>query len=222
MRNMNASLPSNRSLMLKPSTLAAALGAACLTVLVGCGGGSTDTTSAPEHRVAEPAAEFPPPTRELALHGDPAMSLEQQVAALRREVAEIRRQIAGTPGAGTLPNPHTDPEARLEAERAELLRMASTESTFRREDVDARWSQSTIAAVRAALADAKDPLRNAVRSVECRSQSCRVEIDADGDGPLRQDLPLILGRLTQVLPNMTAGQVDQGNGYQATVLYLSR
>jgi hypothetical protein len=37
-----------------------------------------------------------------------------------------------------------------------------------------------------------------------------------------RDLPLVLGRLGATLPNATATQVDQGDGRQATVLYLSR
>jgi hypothetical protein len=31
-----------------------------------------------------------------------------------------------------------------------------------------------------------------------------------------------MNRLAAILPTMTAGQIDQGDGRQATVLYLSR
>ena len=152
--------------------------------------------------------------------------MKQQIALLRREVADIRQQLSGLPGASraseVVPNPRTDPDARVEAARTEQLRIASTESTFRNEEPDARWSQGTTASVRAALSDVDESVRGDVRSIECRSQSCRVEIGSDASGALARDLPLIVARLGQALPNVTAGQIDQGDGRQATVLYLSR
>jgi hypothetical protein len=102
------------------------------------------------------------------------------------------------------------------------LRVASSESAFRSEHEDARWNQGAVAAIRAALAESDETIRNQVRSIECRSQSCRVEINSDASGTLARDLPILLGRLGQSLPNVTAGQIDQGDGRQAMVLYLGR
>jgi hypothetical protein len=120
------------------------------------------------------------------------------------------------------PNPRTDPVAQEQARQTERLRIASTEAAFRNEQGDARWSQGAAASVRAALAQADESMRNQVRSIECRSQSCRVEINAGPGDPMARDLPLVIARLGQVLPNVTAGQVDQGDGRKATVLYMSR
>ena len=60
-----------------------------------------------------------------------------------------------------------------------------------------------------------------LRSVDCRSQSCRVEFSSSGAvGGL--DVPMLLTRLNGGLSHVTAGQVEQGDGTQTTVLYLSR
>jgi hypothetical protein len=161
-----------------------------------------------------------------AVSDDEMAQTKQQFALLRREVAEIRQQLARMPGsapsAEAALDPRSDPNARLEAERVEQQRIASTEAAFRSENEDARWSQGTVASVRAAFGEADESLRNQVSSVECRSQSCRVVIGGNTSGPAGRDLPLVMSQLGATLPNVTAGQIDQGDGRQATVLYLSR
>jgi hypothetical protein len=158
---------------------------------------------------------------------DTVARLSREVAQLHREVSDLRQQMArGGPAAPTqaavaAPDARSDPEARAEAARTERLRIASSEQSFRNQQVDARWSQGATASVRSALADVDEGLRNQVRSVECRGQTCRVEIASDNGGAAMRDLPLLVNRLGASLPNVTAGQVDQGDGRQATVLYLS-
>jgi hypothetical protein len=152
--------------------------------------------------------------------------LRQQVALLRREVADLRGKVSHLPGmddvAARQPDSRTDPVALEDARQTERLRIASTESAFRSEQSDARWSQGATASVQAALAQADESMRSQVRSVECRSQSCRVELNASPGAAPAQDLPLVIARLGQVLPHVTAGQIDQGDGRKATVLYMSR
>ncbi len=152
--------------------------------------------------------------------------LRQQVQLLRREVADLRGKVSRLPGMNDAephpPDPRSDSVAMEQARQAERLRIASTEAAFRNEQSDARWSQGAAASVQAALAQADESMRSQVRSIECRSQSCRVEINASPGAAPAQDLPLVIARLGQVLPNVTAGQVDQGDGRKATVLYMSR
>jgi hypothetical protein len=209
-----------------------------LLLLAGCGG-QLDGAPAPTEQRAQvsgaPAPSVPgaitapAPVRAksgAAVSDDETTSLKQQLALLRREVAEIRQQLVRMPGAALSaeagPDPRTDPAARLEAERVEQQRIASTEAAFRSEKEDSRWSQGTVASVRAALGEADESLRNQVSSVECRSQSCRVLIGGDTRGPAAQDLAAVMSRLAATLPTVTAGQIDQGDGRPATVLYLSR
>ena len=171
-----------------------------------------------------PAEELQPPLQPASVPDDAALTL--QVARLRREVADLRVQftrMAGGP-VSTAPgqsNSRTDPGARAETEQAERLRLAASESAFRNEPNDTGWSRNAAASVRAAL-QGDTPLRGELRSVECRSRSCRVELGADPTGANFPDLPVRLLQLAQTLPNLTATQVDQGDGRKATVLYLSR
>jgi len=158
--------------------------------------------------------------------GDPVDALRQQVAQLQRDVASIRQQLARSPtmaaAADTGPDPRVDAGARMEADRVERMRIASSETAFQNEPRDNRWSQGATANVRAALGEIDESVRNQVRSVDCRARSCRVELGADANGTMARDLPMVIARLGQTLPNVTAGQLDEGDGRSATVLYLSR
>lgn len=210
------------------------LGVGAVLSLAACGGLPDGAPVPTEQRAqvssASGGAIASPQMRAMsgaAMSDDETTSLKQQVALLRREVAEIRQQLARMPGAAETAeasaNPRTDPAARAEAERVERQRIASTETAFRSEKEDAGWSRGTVTAIRAALGEADETLRSRVSGVECRSQSCRVVIGGgNSPGPSGQDLSLVLMRLAQTLPNVTAGQLDQGDGRPATVLYLSR
>lgn len=228
-----------------PAGHAAGLCAGALALLLaGCGGSATspgegNVTGGGEPSVSGGAATLraQPDTAPTAadMQGPASASasapmtelaqLRLQVAELQHEVTLIRRQLARLPtatqaDASAVQTPR-GAEARAEAEQTERLRIASTESAFRNETIDPRWSQGSTAAVRAALSMFSESVSPHVRSVECRSQSCRVELNAEGGLELNRDLPLLIGQLGPTLPNVTAGQIDQGNGRQATVLYFS-
>ncbi len=214
-------------------------GLVLILVLAACGGRADDSparseagalgsaSALPARSSATPQHDAAPtPATGVAASEATLPELRQEVTLLRREVADIRQQLARQPGlaagAEIAANPRTDPDARLEAQRQEALRIASSESAFRGEQNDARWSREAAANVRAAFAQADDTVSTQLRSVECRSQSCRVEINAAAGESLARDLPIILSHLGDALPHITAGKVDQGDGRQATVLYMSR
>jgi len=217
--------------MKKPMRVATAgLSLGVSFLLAACGGRLDDAAPAAERQpqgAARPANAAPLAGITPAALADELPQLRQQIEVLRREVASLRAQVARLPGAARVVepeagHPQADPQSRAEAEREDRLRLAAAEQAFRSEQRDPRWSQGATAAVRAALAELDDSLRGQVRSVECRAQSCRVEIGADSSGLLMRDLPLMLSRLGATLPSATAAQVDQGDGRQATVLFLSR
>lgn len=143
--------------------------------------------------------------------------LRQEVALLRRAMADLRGKVSRLPGmddiASRQPDPRTDPAALEDARQTERLRIASTKAAFRHEQSHARWSQGAAASVQTALAQADESMRGQLRSIERRSPSCRVEINASPGSAVAQDLPLVIARL---------GQVNQGDGRKATVLYLPR
>ena len=210
-------------------------GLGLLCALVACGGNGPDTASTrsdaqaaatppPVVAPAEPSA-FPPRHAASASSLDSLVALRQEVELLRGEVRDIRLQVSRMPGAAQAaaapPDPRVDPVARQQAQQAEHQRIASAESAFQGERRDASWSQDQAAAIRSSFAQAGDGMSALVRSVDCRSQTCRVEISAAGPA-LGQDVPMLLTQLGASLSHMTAGQVDQGDGTEATVLYLSR
>ena len=214
------------------NTFAAVLAPAVLFALVGCGGNPDSTAPRSEVRVgpADSIAGAGVLQRvEQAItkpdrHSEEVTQLAAQIALLRAEVADLRRNLPRTsaaPAPDVARDWRSDPDARDEVQAAERARVVSAEAAFRREDVDARWSQQAVAEVRAGLAEAHPSIRNAVRAVECRAQTCRVEIGSDASELLRQDLVPILGGISRTLPNAVVGQVDEGNGRQALVLFLS-
>ena len=197
-------------------------------LLAACDGQHGDASAQIEVRAMAPAS--PMPLQLSAASGTvpeaEMVQVRQQLAELHREIAELRKQLLSprdtVKAADSGPDPRHDPAARAEADRVEQGRVAVSETAFRTEGLDARWSQSTAAAMRAALSVSDETVRDHVRSVECRSQTCRVEISADAGATLEQDMPVLIGRLGNTLSNVTAGRIDQGDGRQATVLYFSR
>jgi hypothetical protein len=209
-----------------------------LGLLSACGG---DGAAPPAAAAAQAAAPLPPDprlpaaavdaradaARAGARGGDTLDALRQEVALLRADVHDLREQMArlqgGTrPAAPAAADPRTDPLARQEAQQAERLRVASSESAFQGERRDARWARDATAAIQSSFAQADDALRAQVRSIDCRSQTCRVEIGSAAAAALGQQLPGILSALGASLPHVTAGEVDQGDGSRATVLFLAR
>ena len=205
-----------------------------MVLLAGCGGqiDEPDTafqapTEAPESLVAERAPETAskPIRDEAGPRSNEWNEVKSELALLRREVAELRRRLDGGPTASparAAADAPTETISTAEAQRVETQRIDTQEDGFRRETVDVAWTHGAVARVRAAMAEARQGIEQQLRSVECRSRSCRVEVMAGGAEALEQQLPLIVGQLGQTLPNITVGRIDQGNGQQATVLYLSR
>jgi len=203
-------------------------------VLLACGGDPEDRSLSIS---PIPSASKQPPPIEVATPyrrpeaADPAVSdsiqspaqpdlvrLSHEVGLLRRDVAELRAQLhrlstgpATGARAGSAP---TEPPQVVQ-------RMPGIDGTFKSEHIDIAWSSNSTASVRAAFNQATDPLVRRVRNVECRSKSCRVEIDPAAAESLQSELPAILALLAPTMPNVAASLVEAEDGQQAAV-YLSR
>jgi hypothetical protein len=155
-------------------------------------------------------------------------ALRAGVARLHAEVAALREQMAATQGSARADADADDPgpAPRDPAEIAQRKRewhahMADVASRFQREAMDPGWAPSTLSAVRSALSS-NDAMRDKVRDVECRSQTCRVELADDGSAAMSKDLPLFVHQLAGVLPSVQADHVDEGDQRSALVLYMTR
>ena len=153
--------------------------------------------------------------------------LREQVSALRRELAELRGASVRAPANGFDEATVRDPRAarsaaQVDAMQAERLRVVQAESAFRAEPSDARWSTGMAVTVRNTLSEAGGDSAAQVGSIECRSQTCRVELSGDVSGTSPPDLLMLVGRLGQSLPHAAFGQIDRGDGRPVTVMYLTR
>jgi hypothetical protein len=159
-------------------------------------------------------------------------ALREQVALLRREVSAVQRQIHEQGRAATVvapgreedltKDPRTDPAARAAAERERQEQMAVLEANFRQEPTDRGWAFQAAGAVQEALAS-DEMGQAALRNIECRSSTCRVELADDDTGELAKGIPMLLQQLDETLPSsVTANYVDDGAGGKTMILYMSR
>lgn len=167
-----------------------------------------------------PAAALPPataPAAESAQVGE----LRQELFRLRHEVASHEMRLAAADPANAKAAPDNSPEARAEAERKHKDYVAGIDAGFRKEARDPQWSAATTSTIQTALA-ADDGLRASTRGVECRTQTCRVEIADDGSGKLVKALPMFVHTVGQALPTTTADRVVDASGGATLVFYMSR
>jgi hypothetical protein len=173
-----------------------------------------------------PGAMAPSPRTSAAVE-----TLPQDIAALRKEVSALRRQVreqlragpVGAHGREEIPahDSRRDPAARAEAERDRQAHMAVLEASFWQEPADQGWSSAAAAAVQDALAF-DDTAQAAMRSLECRSTTCRLEMADDNTGELAKVLPVFLMQLAQTLPYATANHIDYSDGSRGIILYMTQ
>jgi hypothetical protein len=157
-------------------------------------------------------------------------ALKADLYQLHEEVANLRAQLAardGTPPPEPSSKPieiggpaHT-PEEQSEQEARWHAHMNVIAERFRAEPKDAKWAQSTTAEVQAA-ANANEAIRDAIRGIECHSESCKVQIFDDGTGGVQKALPLFVQSLGETMPTVQADHEDDGQGHLNMTLYMSR
>ena len=170
------------------------------------------------------------PTRdclECPRMADRISALEQNVAGIRALLLAARASQAvsrpqGDDSKGSRSPNEADDIQAVRAADAERRRtyMAGVAEAFARERVDGAWAGRTSVRVNAAL-NGDDVLRGFAHSVECRSQSCRVEIADDGAGTLSRRFPFVALSLADVLRALATEPVDPSSGHGGMVIYMS-
>jgi hypothetical protein len=159
---------------------------------------------------------------------DDIRALREEVASLRAGISLLRRQIPkqaesvstsadSQPGAEV----RSDALARAEAARERQTRMEAVDAGFRQQAIDPTWSANTSTTIRNAL-NSEDVGGIQADNIDCRSESCRVELRDDGSGRLSKSLPMLAQQLAGTMPDITANNITQANGDSTLVLYLSR
>ena len=185
------------------------------------------------HRFPATPASSPAAGRELADASAAHLAhATEQIEQLQRSLLALKSQLAAQQSASKeIASGQQQPSVKesssrenVEARRAadaELYReyMAGAAQSFNNEKVDPSWATQTSSRVSATLAS-DDELKRYRPRVECRSRTCRVEIQDDGTGIVPTRMPHIAGAVADLFPSIAAEHIDQGNGQRMVALYL--
>lgn len=179
------------------------------------------------------ATEAPPTRDDRAAAASPsgeraAVSGAAELAALRQEVAQLQQLVKNQGQTPEVPDQaKTEPvdpeikalETQAEQERRHREYVQDVVASFRKEPVDLAWSSSKTSVIQTALTSNPE-LRQFVRSVECRSQTCRVEFADDASGRPSNAVQSLLAGLGTELPTAIAERVEQAGRPGSTVFYV--
>ncbi|MBT2746618.1 MULTISPECIES: hypothetical protein [unclassified Lysobacter] len=141
-----------------------------------------------------------------------------QIAALQAQIDKLRTQTAAQRLHGDAA-PADQKRAIEEDSRRHAAFVAGLQAAFGRERVDPRWAPTATTRLRDAI-NHDATMRGAMRNVECRATTCRVQVSDDGRGSVNKNLPLWSQQLSDLLPRMVGQSVVGANGQTETVLYL--
>jgi hypothetical protein len=100
-------------------------------------------------------------------------------------------------------------------------RAADVAASFRSEPLDPPFALMTAESLRGVLAS-DELARMPVQAIDCRAKTCRVEIQDDGSGIVPLKLPMLMVRMADTLPNVSAQRIEQPSGRATMVLYMSK
>jgi hypothetical protein len=106
-----------------------------------------------------------------------------------------------------------------DAERRRVYMMGIAQA-FANEEIDGPWASSAALRINFAL-DGDEGLKGIAHKVECRHQTCRVEISDDGSQKLSNRLQLVSHGLADLFRSVRVERVDRADGGSAVVLYMS-
>jgi hypothetical protein len=185
-----------------------------------------DRHAAPTGRSASAVSDTTRDCPECRRMADRIEALQRNVAALNAQLSAQAarpppRPLADTSKDSKPPTDMDDVQAvrAADAERRRAY-MAGVAESFARERVDGVWANRASVRVNAALSG-DEMLRGFAHNVECRSQTCRIEIADDGTGILSRRLPFVALGLADVLPSVSTEPADPASGHGGMVLYMS-
>lgn len=183
------------------------------------GGATEQRAGAPQETTRQPSHEGPQSGIDNAV-------LSAQLGALVGEVARLKEQLAAQSAApdmdaGGATAGAVEPPAKSveEAKEEWHAHMTEVEADFNAEQPNPGWANETKSLI-AREVDSEPALRDAVRKMECRSQSCRLELAESGSAEVEQAIPLLLHKLGVTLPVSKSEVVDEGGGKLVRVVYL--
>jgi len=155
--------------------------------------------------------------------------LRSQVADLERKLGVLTAHVATQKPNGAGPEevpPETTKEPVTPAEQVERDRVAwenhiaAGDAAFKAEPGGPGWAGSATDLLRARSVSEK-VIRAAVKQIDCRSTTCRVEMVDDQKGEFARRLPVFLQGVSNVFPMGQARTVDNADGTKTLSVYLS-
>ncbi|HEY5955791.1 MAG TPA: hypothetical protein VIV60_04525 [Polyangiaceae bacterium] len=148
--------------------------------------------------------------------------ISARVAALASEVSELKGQLAEAKQSNA-EHVELEPPAEAispqEAKREWHAHLAEVEAKFGAERLDNRWASETQSMIERGLTETPG-LRSAMRKLECRSETCRLELVETGD--VAGSMGPFIHQLGTSLPMSKSDLVEEGNGKSVHVIYLFR
>lgn len=191
-----------------------------------CARYAVDVRAQPASRAQPPASVTEPADSEEQSrdHRDTAemMLLKARLSSLEERAAGA--EIKKTPAPEQQPaeiDPRDNAADRAEADRRRREYMDTVAQSFRAEPTNRKWASETASALRDAFDD-KSWTGGPAREVDCRTDTCRVEIEDDGSASLGESMRSFTRRIAPILPNVSADHVPDATGHMKTILYLSR
>lgn len=157
--------------------------------------------------------------------------MRAEVDELRREMALLKSVVAERSRASTQPTfsaqsakaePVSDADVSSQADDEQRFfdHVATVAASFSSETRDQTWANEVGIALESALAT--EELKSlSLQSIDCRTKTCRVEIDEDAS-VLAGALPHLALQMAGTLPNMVSQRTERQNGSATVVLYMSR
>ena len=177
-----------------------------------------------------PAKQVDPATREVSVvkAGLPNNELRTRVTSVESQLAAMRARLEGLEtapapeanAAAEAPPAVDQPEEVARQKEEWRAHMAEVEAEYQLETRDPAWAREAQATITQAL-DNLPALSKGMRSLDCRSETCRLEVIDDHQPDFDKQLPLLQLGLTG-LPAAKYDRVPEPDGKVRTIVYISR
>ncbi len=145
--------------------------------------------------------------------------LEMRLAALSKEVSDQKNQAAVADESSAASS--ATAEETIEHDRVVWQdHMKEVAAAFQSELRDQTWAQSHTAFLQERLT-ADQLMRGALRNIDCRSTTCRLDMVDDRKGGFDRGLPAFLQKLGATFPSGQASTIDNPDGTRSVSVYLS-
>jgi hypothetical protein len=178
--------------------------------------GATSSLLAEEESTIRNASGSAETASVAALWGE-VVSLRHDIETLKTEISRLAQAI---PPGEREPAPSMPVEDHEETKNKHIAMLAKITEEFAKEPSDSNWSSARKSKIRE-LTERSESMRYAVRNVDCRSRTCRVEMIDDLTANPGENLSLFISELSVTLPKITTDWAKAPDGTSRYILFMS-